>query len=245
MWDRALLKQEAKSRLKRYYWMAFVVCLITSCIVGSVENSSSINFNAIFDGVSSRTAIFVLLILFLLLFLFSLAFTIFVGNPVRVGSNRYFMENRSFPGKFERLFFAFTNGGANYKNIVFTVFLRDLKVFLWSLLLIVPGIIKSYEYAMVPYLLSERPDMPPQRAFELSRKMTDGEKMEMFVLDLSFIGWYLLGTLACCIGVLFVNPYYEATHAELYAALREKAFGLGFADQSELIGFAPGQTFKQ
>lgn len=101
------------------------------------------------------------------------------------------------PTKFSELFFPFSKAKNFYLNIVKTQFLRSLFTVLWTLLLIVPGIVKSYEYRMIPYILAENPSISSKRAFELSKKMTDGEKMNIFVLDLSFIGWSLLGLLAC------------------------------------------------
>ena len=98
----------------------------------------------------------------------------------------------------------------------------NVKVFLWSLLFIIPGIIKSYEYCMIPYILAENPEIEMDRAFEISRKMTKGEKWKIFVLGLSFIGWYLLGLLCCCVGTIFVDPYSEATYAELYQVMRDR-----------------------
>ena len=72
--------------------------------------------------------------------------------------------------------------------------------------------------------------------------MTKGEKWKIFVLDLSFIGWRILGILCCCVGEIFLQPYIEATYAELYQVMREKAHGLGFSDYDELCGFFPEQA---
>ena len=77
---------------------------------------------------------------------------------------------------------------------------------------------------MVPYILSENPEMKPMEAMRLSKEMMDGHKFNTWVLELSFLGWILLGLLACCIGTWFVQPYYDATFAELYAVLR-RPFG--------------------
>jgi uncharacterized membrane protein len=101
-----------------------------------------------------------------------------------------------------------------------TMFIKNLLVFLWTLLFIVPGIIKSYAYRMVPYLLAENPDLDYLEAIRLSEKMTLGHKFDIFILDLSFIGWYLLGLLACGVGIIFVRPYQDATNAELYLVLK-------------------------
>ena len=89
------------------------------------------------------------------------------------------------------------------------------------LLFIIPGIVKSYEYMMIPYLLAEHPEMTRQEAFAESKQMMDGNKWDAFVLDLSFIGWTLLGV--CTFGILlvfYVEPYIYLTRAELYHAKR-------------------------
>mgnify|MGYP006295230481 CR=1 FL=1 len=89
-------------------------------------------------------------------------------------------------------------------------------------MLIIPGIIKSYAYRMVPYILAENPKIGHRRALDLSNKMTRGEKWKIFVLDLSFIGWFILGALFFGIGVFFVQPYYDATNSELYIKLKKE-----------------------
>ena len=103
-----------------------------------------------------------------------------------------------------------------------------------SLLLLIPYVIKSYQYGFVKYLLADNPQLKGTRARQLSTMLTNGEKGSIFVLDLSFIGWYLLGALCLGLGHLFVNPYYEATRAELYIFLRERAIQNGLIDPREL-----------
>jgi hypothetical protein len=169
----------------------------------------------------------------------SYGYMAFVALPLQVGMRRYFMENRGFKSAFGRLFWAFGHG--SYLHIVKIMFIRELKIFLWSLLFVIPGIIKSYEYYMIPYILSENPNISMDRAFELSRRMTQGEKWEIFVMELSFIGWYVLCAFPCGIGFYFLMPYIEASRAELYEVMREKAHGLGFSDFGELPGYMPGQ----
>ena len=187
----------------------------------------------------AMTTVFIVVISFMLGLLLSFGWSAFVAGPIMVGKNRYFMEHRAFDSKFERLFWSFRSG--RYMNVVKIMFWRDIKVFLWSLLFVIPGIIKSYEYCMVPYILAENPHISSEKAFELSKLMTRGEKLKIFVLQLSFFGWYFLGTLCCCVGGFFVEPYYEATFAELYQVMREKAHGLSFADYNDLPGFFPEQ----
>ncbi len=188
----------------------------------------------------AMTTIFVIVLGFVIGLVIAFGWSAFVASPIIVGKNRYFMEHRAFDSKFERLFWSFKSG--RYMNVVKIMFWRELKIFLWSLLFVIPGIIKSYEYSMVPYILAENPQISSERAFELSKKMTHGEKWKIFVLDLSFIGWRILGILCCCVGEIFLQPYVEATYAELYQVMREKAHGLSFSDYSELPGFFPEQA---
>jgi uncharacterized membrane protein len=95
-----------------------------------------------------------------------------------------------------------------------------LFIFLWSLLLIIPGIIAAYRYRMATYLLIDHPEMSPLECIRASKQMMAGHKGELFVLDLSFIGWYIVGSLCCGVGTLWVAPYYEATRAQIYEAVR-------------------------
>ena len=100
------------------------------------------------------------------------------------------------------------------------MFFRGLYTFLWSLLFIIPGIIKAYEYRLIPYLLAENPNMDMQEAFERSRTMMDGNKYDAFILDISFIGWIILSEVTRGIlGIFYVNPYIQLTNTELYVAL--------------------------
>lgn len=103
------------------------------------------------------------------------------------------------------------------------MFLKQLYTFFWSLLFVFPGIIKSYEYRMIPYLLAENPYMSTDEAFARSRSMMDGEKWNAFVLDLSFIGWNILSSLTLgLVGLFYVAPYQAYTDMELYVALCSK-----------------------
>jgi uncharacterized membrane protein len=88
---------------------------------------------------------------------------------------------------------------------------------------------------MVPYILADNPNIGVEKAISLSTEMTMGHKLDMFVLDLSFLGWYLLGTLAFGIGIFFVMPYDNATKAELYLSLRENALRNNLCSYNDLL----------
>jgi len=89
-------------------------------------------------------------------------------------------------------------------------------IFLWSLLLIVPGIIKSFSYAMAPYILGDNPQMTAREALRESKKMMDGKKGKLFWLCLTFIGWWLVGIVTLGIGFIWIYPYMQATFAAFY-----------------------------
>lgn len=243
MWTNSELKQRAKAVLSRFgYWIPFLATILCGLLMTDPSNILSVmsengGLETLFEN---EEFAYYFSIVFLFFVVFSFFFNIFIGYPVLVGMNRFFMENRISGSKIERLFYVFKSG--NYLNVVKTMFLMNLKIFLWSLLFIIPGIIKSYEYYMVPYILSENPGISSKRAFEISKEMTNGEKFDIFWLGLSFFGWILLGTLACGIGVLFVEPYLQTTFAELYQVMREKAHNNGFSDFNELPGFFPEQN---
>lgn len=245
MWTRSLLKTNAKAALVNHYWRAFVVCIISSILAGGSTASYEVTYkyssgDAPQQIYSSQTTFpvstaFFIFIVMLIVAILILAIAVLISTAIEAGQSRYFMEARIGNAPISSLFSTFKTPG--YWNIVKTMFLRGLYTFLWSLLLVIPGIIKSYQYRLVPYIMAENPNISSRRAFELSRQMTDGEKWNIFVLDLSFIGWYVLCGITFGIGFLFLNPYLQATNAELYSALRAKAFAANFTDDSELGDF--------
>ncbi|MEE0776301.1 MAG: DUF975 family protein [Bacillota bacterium] len=98
--------------------------------------------------------------------------------------------------------------------------LMSLFLFLWSLLLYIPGIVKSLSYAMAPYIWSDNREMSARDAITQSRKMMVGHKWELFVLTLSFIPWLLLVAVTCGLGALYVQPYMEVTFVNFYERLK-------------------------
>lgn len=157
---------------------------------------------------------------------------IFLGFPMQVGCRKYFLKASTNEEAYNQMTFCFNN--EHYWDVVKTMFMRSLFNFLWFLALIIPGIIKAYAYSMVPYILSENPNMPYNEAISLSQEMTQGHKLDMWVLDLSFLGWYLLGFIFCGLGGVFVNPYYESTKAELYIVLSDDAIERGICTLGHL-----------
>ena len=105
-------------------------------------------------------------------------------------------------------------------NLLLGLMIRLFTV-LWSLLFIIPGIVKMYAYSMAFYIKNDHPDYDWKKCMDESQIMMNGHKSELFVLDLSFIGWYIVGSFCLGIGVLWVNAYMEATHAEFYNSLKQ------------------------
>ena len=243
-WTRSLLKQNAKQVLRESYWRVFLAWLLISLGAGAAA------------GVLSNIVLFVptlvvslatigspeaylagILFVYLLFLVFILVFNALVTMPLTVGGIRYTMENRCGYPPLDSVLSPFRNK-EQYLNVAKATLMYLLEIFGFTLLFIVPGIVRGYQLRYVPYLLAENPYMSYRRAKELSKALTSGEKSAIFVLDLSFIGWYLLGYLTCGLGVYFLLPYVQATMAELYAAARAKAFALGLSNEEELSGFA-------
>lgn len=101
-------------------------------------------------------------------------------------------------------------------------FMSELFIFLWSLLFVIPGIIKTYAYSMVYYIKVDHPEYSWKECLDESQRMMKGHKWELFVLELSFIGWIFVGMLTFGIGMLFVAPYMEASYAQFYNALKNE-----------------------
>ena len=111
-------------------------------------------------------------------------------------------------------------GTTNYLHKVLGMFLMGLKVLLWSLLLIVPGIIMTFAYALTPYILEEHPEIGAWDASARSREMMKGHKFDLFYLYLSFIGWFFLAILTFGIGFLWLSPYVDTAVAAFYNDLK-------------------------
>ena len=163
--------------------------------------------------------------------LLSAAATIFLINVIAIGLVKFFINLRENKSDLGAMFFGFSGG--NYLNIVLVSFLKSLFIGLWTLLFIVPGIIKGYAYFMVDYLVAENPGIDYKRALEISENTMKGEKWFLFVLRLSFIGWWCLVFLTCGVGSIFLTPYIKSTEAEFYAYLKAKALSSGTADISD------------
>lgn len=251
MWTRRMLKDGAKDFLRRHYWKAFIVCLIVIIVSGGSGSTSNSKvetnhfdnpafeqriwdrgiaigsgnkiFNSLFNMFGKRSPLIVIatstFAFFTLLFII---LGITIGYALDVGQSRFFLRGFKENVYVGNLFSVFNR--QEYFGIVRTMFVRDVYNVLWFFLFIIPGIIKSYEYSMVPYILSENPNISTNDVITMSREMTKGHKWEMFVLDLSFIGWDILAGLLFGIGFIFLKPYKVATKSKLYTVLSHDDF---------------------
>ena len=154
-------------------------------------------------------------------FVISLLLKIFVFNPLKIGCHAFFSDNIQQDGAagLDVLMTGFRNYGRSFV----TMLLREIFLTLWSLLFVIPGLVKSYSYRMVPYIIRDNPELSPTEVITRSRKMMNGHKWATFVMDLSFLGWIILGGITLGIGlVLWTNPYLASTEAALYQELKKE-----------------------
>ena len=232
MWNRAELKMRGNMAFKKNYVSAVVVALLMG-IFGTVSGESSARRVSENSDIYSGNLFNVGMITGLLagittvVILIVLVAKVFVGNLLKMGGYRFFILNQTAQPGIGTLLDGFRSG--HYVNIVLTMFLRDLFTALWSLLLVVPGIVKHYEYLMVSYIIAENPAMDYKEAFQISKQMMDGEKMEAFIMDLSFLGWYLLSAVTCgLLAIFFFFSYVQASFAEMYTFNKQKAYQEGY-----------------
>lgn len=227
MWNRQDLKAKAKIAYKANYWRCVLVGFLAMIFQGAVSTSSgkeTVKEVVSGDGIHFGAGMFAPLALLaigtasILVVLAFIALDIFLINPLVVGCDNFFLNNRrDSETPIDAIGFGFSN---NYMNIVKVKFMTDLFIGLWMLCLIVPGVIKYYEYRMVSYILSENPDVDYRTAQEMSSRMMNGHKLNAFILDISFVLWYIAGGITWgLINLFFTFPYVQATNAELYIAL--------------------------
>lgn len=146
-------------------------------------------------------------------------YRIFFNNLLLIGEKRYFLENRNYrQTPVSKIFFLYKLRYLSHPAWV--MFCRSLFQSLWNLT-IIGGVVKHYEYLMIPFILAENPKASRKEAFFLSRQLMNHNKRKLFLLDCSFIGWRILSLITLgLLDFIFVNPYITGCHTELYAALR-------------------------
>ena len=241
MWTRKELKTKAKEALKRNYWKVVLVSVLVILLSGGfsygfsggsggsspqeeISEMQEMTTSSATEALSSAdliiiviVAIVIFTVVFCIVFAIAYAIAAFLYNPVLVGVDRFMLKSVDDKAEVKEIAYAFDH---SYMNVVKTMFFKDLYVFLWTLLFVIPGVYKKYQYRMVPYIMAEHPEMNYKEALELSKNMMDGEKWHAFVLDLSFVLWHVLGIITC--GILeafYIAPYQNLTNAELYRTI--------------------------
>ena len=144
----------------------------------------------------------------------------FLIAPMYYSYNVAFLENKRSGAALnvEKLIVGYND----FTRIAVTMLLVYVYTFLWTLLFIIPGIIKTISYSQVPFILKDNPNLKYNQAIELSMEMMEGHKMQYFILVLSFIGWFLLVIVTFGIATLWVTPYFTATLAHYYEYVKEE-----------------------
>lgn len=212
-------RERARAMLRGKWGMAILTTFVASILGGLlVEGSFSININMDEEWLSKipefiRTYLPVL---------FSAGSTLnfvhfILGGTVALGYCKFLLKlHDDKPADVKDLFSEFDRFGDGFVLNLLTM----LYTFLWGLLLVIPGIVAAYKYAMAPFIILENPGMKPKDAITKSKELMDGHKLELFFLDLSFIGWMFLNLLTLGIGSFWLDPYMNASRAAFYRNLR-------------------------
>ncbi len=181
-------------------WAPAVVCAIVYMVVTGIYSSFSV-LNA--DGTSATLSVLSLLFMFGVMY------------PLQVG---YYCAHRDLvvKGDAELVQNTFKITFSNWGRNALGMLLMFVFTFLWTLLFIIPGIIKAFAYAMTPYILVDKPELSANQAIDLSKEMMKGHKFDLFWLSLSFIGWILLSIVTFGIGLFWLMPYITTSMGAFY-----------------------------
>lgn len=142
-----------------------------------------------------------------------------IGGVIQIGYCSFLLKQLDcVEHNYKELFSRFDYFGTGFAQ----KFLRELYTTLWTLLLIIPGIVASLSYAMTPFILADHPELTASQAIQQSKTMMDGHKADLFMLHLTFLGWDILAALTLNIGYLWLNPYKNAADAVFYRQLRDQ-----------------------
>lgn len=141
-------------------------------------------------------------------------------GPLTVGLSYALIDVVENPNGSDNYEFLFEGFKQSFVTSFLAILLTQVFTFLWSLLFIIPGIIKAFSYSMTAFIITENPTIDPMEAIAKSQEMMRGHKFELFMLHLSFIGWYLLAIITFGLALFFVIPYVQTTVANFYVELR-------------------------
>ena len=249
--NRKNLKEAGKSLFNKHYWHSVLIAFLMllgqgggfSFSTSSSDTSSlegfdfSVAENVVFSApviTALTTAAVVLTIL-----------SIFVFSSLRCGGIRYFLKSRkNQPVDLGEVIQNFKD--KTFLHIALVTFFKNLFITLWMFLFIIPGIIKYYEYWAIDYILAVRPDIDRKEAHRLSKILMDGNKADLFVLGLSFIGWNILSAFTFgLLHIFYVNPYMQATYVEFFSDIRLQALAKGKITPNDIPDYEAYNPFYQ
>ena len=228
------LRAIARRNLEGTWGISVGVALVAAILGGSMAGAgSNINFNINEESIRNLPPIFWTVLLPLVSVAGLLGIVSFIlGGTGELGYAKFLLKQYDRKQlQFSDLFSQFERFGTGFAQ----KFLRTLFTVLWSLLFIIPGIVKGLSYAMTPFILEEHPDLTASQAIKASMQLMEGHKMDLFILGLTFIGWQILACLTMGIGFLFLNPYMNAAYAAFYRSISGR--------QQEARAYAPPVEF--
>lgn len=238
MRTRKEIKAIGKEKFKTNYWACVLAVLLVSAVLGAVcvvffggPYKEALSQSIARGGAAVDVEItgwhmfgFIPLILF--------------AGPLAIGLNQFFVFNLqdrelgNFPAGLP-----FKASVENFGRKLGGFWWMELFIFLWSLLFCIPGIIKAYSYSMSQYILADCPEVKAKDALTLSKRIMKGHKWELFVFQLSFLGWDILNSFTFGLLELFyVGPYKYSSLAAYYLEVREEALRSGVITMAELEG---------
>ena len=232
MWQRSQLKSSAKVVLKSKYFVLLSASIIMwffgvfNFTIDYETYVASVTFFGLSFNVDYQKALNIAPLILIITFLWST----FIYAPLSVGVANINMNAKNGKCVWKDVFVSFKN---NYKNNCIVMLWMMFKISLWSLLFLVPGIIKAYAF-YVPYIILENPGMNAKEVLKISEEMTRGHKFDLFILNMSFLGWILLATIAVPftfgLSYILVQPYICATDAQAYCYIKDRTY----TDYSEI-----------
>ncbi|MGV8906788.1 MAG: DUF975 family protein [Acetobacterium sp.] len=206
MKTRQEIKEISKQQFSNNYWISVGAAALAMLIIIAVSAASS--------------------------FLMGIG-TILLTPPILVGL--YYFSLSIYRGESPTIETMFSSGFRNYGRKLGGMLWMYLFIYLWSLLFIIPGIIKSIAYSMTPYILGDHPNVTAKEALKISMRMTEGYKGDIFVMYLSFVGWLILSSITLgLVGIFYSYPYMYISFAGLYEELKNHALETGTVHATEL-----------
>lgn len=222
------LKVKAWNSLKGKYWRAFLVILVLGLLasIGTSLETGSQNLTDMLNLVdpsemdeTMELGAAVVGTIATVMAVVGMAISLFVGNAADVDLAHYVILNTDSKPSFADAFYGFK---VKYLRNIGTLLLVGIKIVLWSCLLLIPGIIKSVEYSIIPYILADDAEITSKEAFRKAKEMMMGNKWRLCKLYISFFGWFVLCVVTCGLGTPFLLPYVSAANAEFYAERKNK-----------------------